>query len=304
MARRGKTPPVDPVPGLARIRELIIVSMFSDDLLFEKVVLKGGNALNLVHRLPGRTSLDVDMSIDGDFDDREDFQARIYNALKDRFDSERFIVFDFRFTAKPERDYPDRNPKWGGYVVEFKIISQADHDRIAERSFKSDQARDQALRMAAIAVGPSGGRKFTVDFSKYEFCDAKTTAELDHFTIYVYTLEMVAIEKLRAICQQLPQYSLRGYSTPRARDFYDIYRIIDGCGIDLTSPQNLALISPIFAAKDVPLEFLHFIVDQRDFHRADWDAVVNSVNEKLRDYDYYFDFVVEITKQLQAAGVK
>jgi hypothetical protein len=49
------------------IRRTAIVALFSDDTLFELLVLKKCDALALVYGLGSRASLDVDMSIDGDF---------------------------------------------------------------------------------------------------------------------------------------------------------------------------------------------------------------------------------------------
>jgi len=160
------------------------------------------------------------------------------------------------------------------------------------------------MRMAAVEVEPGGGRTFTIDISKFEYCEPKIQYQLNESVIYVYTLPMLAIEKLRAICQQLPQYKLRGYQTARARDFYDIYRIVQDRGVDLCSIDNFQLFSPIFAAKKVPLSFLSLVSGEREFHRPDWDAVINAATEELREYDYYFDFAVELIEKLHAAGVK
>jgi hydrogenase maturation factor len=44
---------------LASIRRLVIVAMLSDDVLFGKLVLKGGNAISLVSRYGARGSLTV-----------------------------------------------------------------------------------------------------------------------------------------------------------------------------------------------------------------------------------------------------
>jgi hypothetical protein len=33
------------------IRRVVITAVFSDDVLFDKLVLKGGNALNIVHQV-------------------------------------------------------------------------------------------------------------------------------------------------------------------------------------------------------------------------------------------------------------
>ena len=71
------------VVDLADIRRLVIIAMFSDDVLFEKLVLKGGNAVSLVYRYGARGSLDVDFSIDGEFEDVEDAAKRISKALAD-----------------------------------------------------------------------------------------------------------------------------------------------------------------------------------------------------------------------------
>jgi len=55
---------------------------------------------------------------------------------------------------------------------------------------------------------------------------AKVNIEFGEYSIPVYTLEMIAIEKLRATCQQMPEYGIRGAATQRARDFYDIHLIV------------------------------------------------------------------------------
>lgn len=75
---------------LAEIRKLVIIAMFSDDVLFKRLVLKGGNAISLVYGYGARGSLDVDFSIDGDFDDLEEATKRINAALTDRF---RVIIY-------------------------------------------------------------------------------------------------------------------------------------------------------------------------------------------------------------------
>ncbi len=91
----------------ATIRRQTITALFADDKLLELLVLKGGNALSLVHGLSPRSSLDVDFSIEGDFPDIDEVRIRIFRSLHDRFDSLGYVVFDEEFTAKPELDGPD-----------------------------------------------------------------------------------------------------------------------------------------------------------------------------------------------------
>jgi len=79
----------------AEIRRLVIIAMFSDDVLYERLVLKGGNAISLVYGIGKRSSLDVDFSIEGEFADLEQISDRIRRALTDRFDQAGFVVFDY-----------------------------------------------------------------------------------------------------------------------------------------------------------------------------------------------------------------
>ena len=139
---------------------------------------------------------------------------------------------------------------------------------------------------------------FTIEISKHEYCQGKVEAELDGYTIYVYSPAMIAIEKLRAICQQMPEYTPVRNKRARARDFYDIVSILTEAGVDLSTPENLDLARHIFAAKDVPLSFIARIPEQREFHRPDWLSVKDTVSGELREYDHYFDAVVKATVAL------
>ena len=68
------------------VRRIAITALFSDDLFFEKLVLKGGNALRLIYRLGSRSSLDIDLSIEDDFNDLEEVGQRLRDALGRRFE--------------------------------------------------------------------------------------------------------------------------------------------------------------------------------------------------------------------------
>lgn len=114
---------------------------------------------------------------------------------------------------------------------------------------------------------------------------------------------MIAIEKMRAICQQMPQYALNLTPCARARDFYDIHLIILETGVDLSSAENKDLLRHIFEAKEVPINLLQLIAVQREFHRPDWDSVRLSIaHDGLEEFDFYFDFVLEQVAQLEPFG--
>ena len=277
------------------VRKLTITALFSDDELLERLVLKGGNALNLVYQYTSRSSFDLDFSMEGDLTEIPDAEHRIFRALRDRFDSAGFVLFDEKFEAKPKVLGQHQPPTWGGYQVSFKLIEKG--------KFEVLQGQPDGIRRQSLVVGTGQRRIFTVDLSKHEYCAPKVSTELDHYTIYVYTPEMIVAEKLRAICQQMPEYSsMRHSGTPRARDFYDIKLLAKAAGVDLST--NTSLVGHVFAAKDVPLKLLAKINDYREFHRPDWPAVIASVPELLEGFDSYFDFVLDEVVKLKSLWVE
>jgi hypothetical protein len=267
------------------IRRIAITAVFSDDYLFERVVLKGGNALAIALGLSGRTSMDLDFSIENDFEDPDEAATRLREALERRFAAVGLMVFDFTFGPRPFKAMEGAS-RWGGYAATFKLLERKHFEQIGHDK--------QARSRESLVIGPDQQRKFSIELSKYEYTKGKLARELDHYEIFVYAPEMIALEKVRAICQQMPEYVLNRIPTARARDFFDIHLIITETGIDLSSAENRELAANIFAAKEVPLHLLQLIAEQREFHRPDWDSVRASVSQEgLESFDYYFDFVLE-----------
>ena len=64
-----------------QVRKRTIIALFSDDQLMDQLVLKGGNALSLIHGVSSRTSPDLDFSLTGDFEDFEQAKRRIFRVL-------------------------------------------------------------------------------------------------------------------------------------------------------------------------------------------------------------------------------
>ncbi len=283
---------------LADIRRTAISALFSDPVLYQHLVLKGGNALELVHGVISRGSIDIDLSISGQFDDVEDIQQRIHQALRRAFQAHNLIVFDFSFKTVPPVIGTDLLPWWGGYIVEFKIIDSVSHERLREDF--------SALQRQSIPIDSRQGRRFHIDISKHEYCRDKVRATVAGQVIFVYSEEMCVFEKYRSICQQMPdyQYALDKSGHPRARDFYDIYTTITSRGIDVGLPENLLLCRAIFEAKHVPLRLISEIDRAREFHRPDWDAVRQAVTSEVFDYDFYFEFVVDEARKLKSLWVE
>ncbi len=280
----------------AQIRRTAITALFSDDVLTGYLVLKGGNALDLVYGITSRTSIDLDFSMSRDFEDASDARARLFSSLRDRFDAVGYVLFDEKFEPRPDLAGADEKPWWGGYEISFKLIERKKHQALKHHPDK--------LRIDALVIGAGERRSFKIDLSKCEYTAGKTEREIDDFRIYVYTPTMIAVEKLRAICQQMPEYTHTGNKRARARDFYDIHSVLTVCAIDLATEENIALMQHIFDAKHVPLILLGNIEREREFHRPDWPAVVAATSGEIRDFDFYVDFVVAETDRLKSLWIK
>jgi predicted nucleotidyltransferase component of viral defense system len=278
-----------------KIKRLAIIALASDDELIETIVLKGGNAIDIAYhdssKSVSRTSYDLDFSIeDGDFkEDLESIKQRIEKTLVQTFSENGYVVIDYKFINKPKTIKEPVADFWGGYLVTFKVIGQDEYD-------KNLGNLDQQRRRA-VPLKPDHSSKFELEFSKFEYVADKAAVDVDGYTIYVYTPEMIVFEKVRAICQQLPQYAevIKSH-TPRARarDFYDIYLIIESCGITVDTADNIQLLKHIFEAKRVPLEFIQEIKNNKSIHQDNWESVKDTVSqtEELKDFDFYFNYVV------------
>ena len=281
---------------LQRIRTLVVVAMFSDDVLMRRLVLKGGNLLDLVYDISARSSLDVDFSIDGDFSDDDDLSNRVENALVSVFSDEGYVVFDVRLRDVPPLVTDELKDFWGGYKVEFKLISRQRFDELAGDVEKQ--------RRNAEPVGRRGSSRFKIDFSKYEFCGAKEQYHLDDYLIFGQSPPMFVCEKLRAICQQMDEYRemVGKHLAHRARDFVDIYVTTDFFPLDFASGDLQDILRQTFAAKKVPLRLLGNLDSVREVHRENFETVRATVKPDfpLRDYDFYFDFVLQRCQELES----
>lgn len=282
--------------SLEEVRRRILIALFSDDELMDALVLKGGNALALVHHVGSRASLDMDFSMESAFPDMQEAKSRILAALEREFSSIGYVLFDGEFEAKPSQSTAGQPDWWGGYVVRFKLAERSMYDRL--------KADIQAVRRQSEVLGPSQQRTYTIDISRDEFCEGKVQREVDDYTIYVYSLEMIVAEKLRAICQQMPEYEFVRHKRPRARDFYDIHEVIAEHQIDMTSKDNLATTVSVFAAKRVPLRFLDDIYKYKSFHEPDWPSVEASISGHHESFEYYFNFVLKLASRLKATGIE
>lgn len=291
--------------GLMRnesIKRLVVIAMFSDDLLLERLVLKGGNALDLIHCISTRASCDLDFSMQGDFtrDELDHVKVRLETSIRRTLGEAGLIVFDLKMEEVPEGLTADLADFWGGYDVEFKVIEQ--------QTFRELNGELEAIRKRALKLGSGEGTKFSIDISKYEFIEGKESKELSGFRVFVYSPAMMVCEKLRAICQQMPEYGpvvkRNRAGSARARDFVDIHTLVTECNLNMRSKPTQELLSQIFLAKKVPVALLSLMFKYREFHSENFLSVRDTVKPGvvLQSFNFYFDYVLELVSQLCTPG--
>lgn len=277
-----------------KIKRIAIIALASDDELVESLVLKGGNAIDLLdfNDAISRTSFDLDYSIvKGDFSEEEKtISKRIEATLNQTFLENGYIIIDYKFLSKPKNISERVADFWGGYNVKFKVVDKKTFDEIKGNIDK--------LRKASFSLNPNHSTVFELEFSKFEHTEQKIAIDVDGYKIYIYTPEMIVFEKIRAICQQIPEYKevIASFNPrARARDFYDIHLIMEMHEIDPSTKENKELIQQIFEAKKVPTSFIKKIRENKNFHVDNWKSVIDTVSpyEEIQGFDYYFDFVLQ-----------
>lgn len=275
---------------LDKIKLLTLRALMHDEKLMYGLVLKGGNALQLIYDITDRASMDIDFSIEGDFSesDYQRINSTLDALLNDEFQKENLIAFDIKFIEKPKTG---KVKIWKGYNIEFKVAHE-------ENWFENDI--EKTRREAIKILGQS--TKFSIDISSFEYIANAKKHDLDGTVLLVYTPEMIVIEKLRALCQSIPEYKTiisTANTKGRARDFYDIWNICTQFSIDLTSTENQILIEEIFKAKRVPISFLKLLKENKDLQKENWKSVEDTLGSENNGFDFYFDYVMDLVNQVK-----
>ncbi|MFN4329265.1 MAG: nucleotidyl transferase AbiEii/AbiGii toxin family protein [Limnobacter sp.] len=284
-------------PLLDRIKTVALIAMVSNDELMDMLVLKGGNALHLVHKLSTRNSMDLDFSMEQDYFDGRiaSIAGMLEQLLARHFAQIGLQVFDLELIKKPAQLPDPLKSFWGGYTLSYKLIEQDKFEGL-KRDF--DQLRRQAIRA-------EGKQIFEIDFSPFEYTTPKQAVLVENYTVYVYTPLMIVCEKLRAICQQTDEYGQvvgRQTKKSRPRDFYDIYYLVKKLNVDVISPLGLDIIKHMFAVKQVALEILGSLNSYRQLHAQNQTSLINTVrvDSEILPFDEYFDFVNNLAREVLA----
>jgi predicted nucleotidyltransferase component of viral defense system len=273
-----------------KIEEVItqtIIAIYSTPLPSKTLFLKGGSAMRLFDNLTSRLSIDADFSVNTDIDNESKFFRDLKSSVGACFRRKGFDIIDFEWNRKPKKiraKYPDW---WGGWLCEFKLVS-----------FKHRGKLIETKRRNALIPDGANSSKVTVEISKHEYCGRKRTKTIQGVKIFGYSRELLVLEKIRAICQQHPDYAYRS-SKNRARDFYDIYELTANADDGFISRCS-SQIEKVFRAKEVPLQILASLreVDFIDEQRRGFDAVKDTVIGEIHDFDVYVEHLRFFVKDI------
>ena len=191
----------------------IFQSLSGHPPLHSMLVFKGARVLNERLHEVGRRSLDIDSNLSQSFFDsvpdrairRETLESELQIALSRYFESQspvRYTLEGIRIDPQPPVDHPQG---WDGYDVRISIL---DHTRPHVRGLPS-------LALDIAAPEPLGQ-------------DSIAPLTIGTATVWAYTLERIAGEKLRAFLSSLPQYRAkmkRPGEAVRSKDIFDLARI-------------------------------------------------------------------------------
>lgn len=264
-----------------------IIAIYSDPAPSINLFLKGGSAMRLFDNLTSRLSIDVDFSIDAAVDDETSFFNDMESKIGKRFCELEFDIIDFNWKKKPRKKSKGQPDWWGGWAFQFKIVSFVHREKTLE-----------ARRRNALIPEGANSSKITVEISEHEYCKNGRTKSINGVEILGYSRELIVLEKIRAICQQHPDYLYKS-SKNRARDFYDIYELTADVDDDFAHRCSHHL-EKVFNAKGVSLEILKFlwVEDFIDIQRKGFDQVRNTVQGKVHDFDVYVENLRFLVKEI------
>lgn len=270
-----------------------LISIYSENLFAESLFLKGGQAMRFKEKIRNRFSADTDFSTPTRIENSEAYFELLRESLAKSFHRTGVYLFDFEFCRKPKIRKTGVPDFWAGWSVEFKLI-------------ESEKRNLPAERLSREALVPQGAVSPVIrfDISEYEYCGAIERLKLESAEVQVYSRPLLVVEKLRAICQQHPDYPYKDGGR-RARDFYDIERLWGQVLLERSHEVFLAECAVhlplVFAQKEVPLVILERIFDESFLQEQerDWSEVMTTVEGKLQPFSYYVETLRGLVVELR-----
>ena len=185
--------------------------------LNDTLVFNGGTALRKCYFGDYRFSEDLDFSVQRMAPAPERMESMVRQACE----AAAFMLDEFAHVDISCEPYTERDPHPGGQEA-FTIRARFPwHSRLQTRV---------RIEVDERVLLPASVRRVIHTYG--EPLDAR---------VKVYSLEEIAAEKLRALLQQAEMLEARGWSRSRARDYYDLWRVLGTYGdpMDFTGFDSL-----------------------------------------------------------------
>ena len=172
--------------------------------LRDKLVFKGGTALRKCYFGDYRFSEDLDFSALEGVPKGEEMERMVREACETAI---RLLEEYAPVEVSCER-YTEREPHPGGQEA-FAIRARFPWQSRLQTRVMIEVTMDERVRL------PAERRQVIHDYGEPLNAEVK-----------VYSLEEIVAEKLRALLQQADMFERRGWSRSRARDYYDLWRVL------------------------------------------------------------------------------
>ncbi|MBI4905652.1 MAG: nucleotidyl transferase AbiEii/AbiGii toxin family protein [Acidobacteria bacterium] len=170
-------------------------------------MFKGGTALKKCYFDDYRFSEDLDFSAVGDVPTGEEMAGAIRQVCR----AAAQLLSDYAPVEIDCQRYVEKEPHPGGQEA-FTVRARFSWQRQPATRVMIETSLDERV------IRPSQERRIIHEYG--EPLEAK---------VQVYSLEEIVAEKLRAILQHIQKLEERGWSRSRARDYYDLWRILAAC---------------------------------------------------------------------------
>jgi len=149
----------------------------------------------------------------------------------------------------------------------------------------NNEHEDGGINFYISYVGPLGGvganKRVKVDISKSEKLQFDTEikevfipySDGEEYKLLCYSLEEILVEKLRSIMQRM-----------QARDFYDIWYLLEIHGLELHSYRN-EFIAKCQSKDVVPSDFFNKLEQRLTQYRARWQKSMKDQIKDLPDFE-------------------
>jgi len=248
----------------------ILAGISSQDILNESLIFKGGTALKKIFFGDYRFSEDLDFSA-------KDSSSLTGNKLEDVLqeavlESSRLISEYGDFKIEIER-YVEREPHPKGQEA-FTIRIKFPWYPGPLCRIKIEITYDEPVIMKPLKQKLIHGYEETLNVN-----------------VYCYCLEEIIAEKLRTLLQTHQKLITRGWNRPRARDYYDLWKILTEFNHSLNFKNIICLLQAKCKHRNVQYVSLNdFFSDELVFEaNKHWDSNLRPFVKDLPECQYVLD---------------